>query len=346
MRVTIRTRQWLLGVLFGLRRGPQVLRDSRTKESSSGVQMTVAEKQSWRDQVREFLKEHSEETPRQKVARLRKVQWTQPRLATLDWLRAIEHQLRWSCGKTLASFHNAAHLEAAVVQPGVVTFPPVAGIKPGASAPVLVVCSDMHSVQTAAAAFLQRKLGLCYEHIQDPHHCSWNATMEGITKAGYGGTVQAMLCIYNISYGPWQRSAFFRHLQTAAQDMSTSLSPDDALLLRQWPHICAERGWATAAQTGHDAREEFLRSLPLDSAAVVKGPKAATSRHSLLGGGGAAERYDPEHVCNLGRKSAPSRSRLRSMSVRGRLPVASPPEGFCRSSASQTSGLISKRARA
>lgn len=171
-------------------------------------------------------------------------------------------------------------------------------------------------------------------------------TMEGITKAGYGGTVQAMLCIYNISYGPWQRSAFFRHLQTAAQDMSTSLSPDDALLLRQWPHICAERGWATAAQTGHDAREEFLRSLPLDSAAVVKGPKAATSRHSLLGGGGAAERYDPEHVCNLGRKSAPSRSRLRSMSVRGRLPVASPPEGFCRSSASQTSGLISKRARA
>lgn len=154
MRVTIRTCQWLLGVLFGLRRGPQVLRDSRTKESSSGVQMTVAEKQSWRHQIREFLKEHREETPRQKVARLRKVQWAQPRLATLDWLRAIEHQLRWSCGKTLASFHNAAHLEAAVVHPGVVTFPPDAGIKPGASAPVLVVCSDMHSVQTAAAAFL------------------------------------------------------------------------------------------------------------------------------------------------------------------------------------------------
>lgn len=235
-------------------RGPEVLRDTRTKESSSAVAMNPEERQSWQAQAREFLRQPRDETAKQKAARLRKVRVTLPRLATLDWMRAIEHQLKWACNRSWAFFDSGRFVEDATVQGGVVVFPEEAGLQPGSAAPLMVVTSDSQSTQIAAACFLQRKLGLNYEHLPDPFHASWNACMEGVTKAGYGGTIQAALCIFNIAYGPYQRSAFFKHLQGAAHDLSSSCSANDPLVLHCWPAICRERGMVSAEHTGEAAR--------------------------------------------------------------------------------------------
>ena len=92
-------------------------------------------------------------------------------------------------------------------------------------------------------SFLKYHLKLSVEHMCDPFHASWNATKEAVADAGLLGTLHAgVMTITNLAYGPFQKSAWFRHLQTAAHDIS-GLSPNDPLLNFLWPKICQDQGF-------------------------------------------------------------------------------------------------------
>eukprot|EP00971_Amphidinium_carterae_P327320 6458613-Amphidinium_carterae.3 len=257
----------------------EVLRDSRTKESSAGQAFSDGEKAGWQKQVCELLRDAPDENPVKRRRRLADASWKVERLATLDWLRCIESGLRWGSSTSLADFDHSAAVEAAVENAeGGLDFPDGTPLTLGGIPRVLVLVSDQQSTQTCGIHFLQQKLKLLVAHWPDPCHMCWNDITEGITKAGFMGSVQCAMCVFNVAYGPFQKSAFFSDLRNAAADISSNMSSEDSLLLRLWPSICKDAGWREPSEQGADARARWLESLPSLEVASVKGPRASLSR--------------------------------------------------------------------
>ena len=144
-----------------------MIRDSRTKESSAGLGFSQEELESYQVQVANFLAESRHEGGAQKRRKLVKAAATQPRQATLDWLRAVEHGMRWATGKTYSSFDNQKLLDTPVGSDGLVHFPDGLLRTTTSCPPLLVISSDQHTIQTCGASFLKFKLGL---EFGDPAH--------------------------------------------------------------------------------------------------------------------------------------------------------------------------------
>jgi hypothetical protein len=257
----------------------EVIRDSRNKESSPGVPFTEIEHCQYQAQVIACLKAPREETAAQKKRRLNKVSFSLPRHTTLVWLRALEHGMSWATGKQFKDF-DMKDLLACSPEDGsdVVPYPLEAFGRTHGCPPVLVMTSDQHSVQSAGVSYLKYHLKLNVEHLPDPHHISWNDTMEACSKSGYHGALHASVIIFNLAYGPFQHSAFFNDLKDAASDISASVGPNDALLLHFWDGICKDHGWLLDEDCGEIARARYLQELPMTESASFKGPKAALSR--------------------------------------------------------------------
>lgn len=83
--------------------------------------------------------------------------------------------------------------------------------------------------------------------------------------------------LYNIAYGPFQRSAFFKLLQEASLDISASMGCNDALLLLYWPSICEDLNY-TGDATNDEARKRYLKDLPAMAPGCIKGPKCSIGR--------------------------------------------------------------------
>ncbi len=73
-----------------------------------------------------FFTRIPDEAPAQKARRLQKaaIGMKNDRLASLDWLRAVEHSMRAMCGKSWASFDNKKLLVGyTILENGSVRFP-------------------------------------------------------------------------------------------------------------------------------------------------------------------------------------------------------------------------------
>jgi hypothetical protein len=98
---------------------------------------------------------------------------------------------------------------------------------------------------------------------QDPNHVFNNAVQESHAKSGFGAVPKAFTAIANMAYGPYWKGVFARQIKETVTDMSINLSPNDALLLKFWPSICADRR-SGGCDTDERARKSFLENLPLE----------------------------------------------------------------------------------
>ncbi len=74
------------------------------------------------------------------------------------------------------------------------------------------MCTDQCSTQLCPTAYTMHKLGLNMLHLPDPYHMEWNDIQEACAMSGFKAAVEASLIIFNIAYGPFQKSAFFNDL--------------------------------------------------------------------------------------------------------------------------------------
>ena len=255
----------------------QVLRDSKLKVTSPGVAFTATESEEWQRQACEFLRNSPAETPAAKRARLAKVSVSHPRLATLDQLRAWDHGLRVATARGLEAFLHAPLLDCPVGPDGLVQWPADSGIVPGKCPPILVCTSDQGPTNMCGLSFLVNFLGLNVVSHHDPHHRRWNDIQLALGMSGMRTPVLVSQTVHNIAYGPKLTASWSHLLQDSAIEISTSMSPNDPLLLHLWQTIADEHGFALD-QRDESARARFLNSLPTSRAGCMKGPKSSLKR--------------------------------------------------------------------
>lgn len=274
---------------------PEVQRDFRHKQSSPGEEMTPEENSAWTHQLMRFFKKQ-ENTADKKKAGAKKA-LTQPRLATLDWLRTTEHSMRQSTSMTFATFSNFSLLEQAEVQHGRVLFPAASAATSEDWCPsIMVVSSDRCSTQLSAINFLLFKLRISLAFLCDPSHAAWRSVLDGLTQSGYLAVITVAQVLYNVAYGPFQRSSFFRYLSEATSDAAQNMQADDPLLCFFWQRIADDLGWQGELR-GVRGREQFLSMLEAMEPGSLKGPKASTGRfYSFCG---AHRFWDATHHVKL-----------------------------------------------
>ena len=191
------------------------------------------------------------------------------RLPSQHWMEDINHALL-SVNRRLRDFALESQGE------GVLTRPPLQCPR------TLVLCTDQESKQLASAYYLQFHKDAFVFHVPDPGHRGWNDTWLALAQAGMSKDAMRNLALYNIKYGPWSKSGFFKKVQDAAKLLSEELQPNDPLLQFFYPQILADLG-RCADKNDEASRKEFLGSLPSLPVVTCKGPKASSSRfHSLV----------------------------------------------------------------
>ena len=258
----------------------QVTRDLRHKTSSAGVGFTPAEQNGWQTQLLQFFQPTVKVTSAAKKRAVKKHEViTVPRIATLDWLRTLENSMKFATGKVLRDFDTASLLDTATVENRTVQIEKSALVREKNKVPnMLIINSDRCPTQICGINFLTNKLKLGVVFVPDPSHTAWRAILEGLGKCGHGTTIRIGQLLYNVAYGPFKASGFFRIMAESVHDMSASMTVSDPLLLHYWDKICEDFGWTCEADVGEEGRARFLQNLPLLEPGSLKGPKVSTGR--------------------------------------------------------------------
>ena len=188
------------------------------------------------------------------------------RLASQHFLQDINHAFQ-SEGKRLRDFGGQEDLladEAPLKKPR-----------------TLVVCSDQESVQIAALNFARHHRRLFIEHIKDPGHRCWNDTWGALSDSHLAKTAMILLNVYNVKYGPWNKSGWFARVQETAKTLSQQRGPNDPLLQKFFPAILADSRRDESENTEQE-RKEFLQSLPTLHASPTKGLRRRRTASSAL----------------------------------------------------------------
>ena len=119
---------------------------------------------------------------------------------------------------------------------------------------------------------------LCLVALFDGFHRRHNDLWQAMERSGTVGHFVCKMLELNMSYGPWQSSAWMRTLEDGAMDVSQLFDVNDPLLLRMWPGICKDMEFDDTESQGPEARAAFLKDLPHFPVFNNKGPKASTSR--------------------------------------------------------------------
>ena len=188
--------------------------------------------------------------------------------------------MRKGTGKEFATYDNKADLDKAKIVDGRVEFEDGCAKIPcnGTILNTMVMCSDRQSEQMCGGNFLMFALLLNFVFICDPAHCGWRALLEALVRSGFMAVASVAQLIYNIAYGPFQRSAFFNYLKDACADISASMKADDPLLVYFWPWIVQDLGWAEHNLDNKEGRTRFLELLLTFNVGNIKGPKCSTGR--------------------------------------------------------------------
>ncbi|CAE7254869.1 Camkk2 [Symbiodinium sp. CCMP2592] len=182
------------------------------------------------------------------------------RQATQEWLRDVSHSLSavgWSWSSCGPSADSAK--------------------RPN----VIVLCTDQEATQLAAVYYLKFGRSLFVEFVNDPAHRSHNDVHLALASAGLLTFALVSLGLYNVRYGPWNKGTWFGKVQSMADEMSSSMSPSDPLLLTFFPDILPDEGRSQEENT-EENRRLFLEGLPNRSFVRSKGSKASHSRFNSL----------------------------------------------------------------
>ena len=113
----------------------QVLRDSRFRVASPGNAFRLAAREQWQRQIASYF---DVGPPGGKAGDSKRRAKPIPRLASFDWLVAVDNSLRWGTGRGLERF---AEVDRYLLQ--------------GEAPPTLVIAMDQEQTQWAALHFLQ-----------------------------------------------------------------------------------------------------------------------------------------------------------------------------------------------
>lgn len=221
-----------------------------------GSAWTGEEQSEWKVAMSKFMghSSASSSSTGATLAKRAKVAKRAPRIASLDFLRALDHSLSSFYGIGLQHF------------------------LPGNHDRCLTLCLDECGTNWCPVYFLKNHKRLRVEALFDGFHRRANDMDRAISSAGFTMTVMKGHVCNNICYGPWQSGAYYKDLSEAAQDMMGGMDPDDDLLVHFWPLILQDRGLPLALHDNHASRKEFLEQLSTEHVFEVKGPKSSPSR--------------------------------------------------------------------
>jgi len=167
---------------------------------------------------------HLETTKGKAKAKPRQV----PRLAALDLLVALDSQVEVVVGAGLAQF--VPDVGAAMV--------PYAPHR----RKVLTIVADEASSNLSLLHWLQWKTQLRMVHMRDPLHRELNDVTDALKKAGLWSVVLLTTVVFNLAYGPWKGSAWWRKLQEGGAELAATAGVGDQLLEEFYEPICQDLG--------------------------------------------------------------------------------------------------------
>lgn len=198
-------------------------------------------------------------------------------MASLSWIRDLDNAIFGGTGQRLAAWVPADGRQ----------FSDPLGADEADNG-VLSIVMDQLQTQWCAAWFLTYKLGAQMHFFFGPIHRRHNDLNNGLAKAGFFGVCLMRLFELNISYGPWANGANFNQLREQALDLVQAMDPENPILLRLWPMICADRGWY-GDEAGAAARTRYIQELTSMKVVHFKGIRASPQRWCSLVQAMAAE---------------------------------------------------------
>lgn len=240
--------------------------------SDAGSALSIAEKEHWAASLASFFQPKTAEEERRRPKKLFR---EDPRTSALLWIRALENAMVRGMRLSLSSFKvNWALLGRLLSEGGIVD-----GSELSQCAPVLSLSSDQGSNQFAALNFLVYKLQVNIATLWDPiAHRANNDINNAIREAKLTAVVFTATPLYNFRSGPWSSTAWDKAMTSVVQTLVQTLLPNDALLLKLWPMICAENGWTSSSQTDEAARARWIKDLPKLEQSQTRGEMVAATR--------------------------------------------------------------------
>lgn len=239
----------------------QVLRDSRLRDGAPGSEWSGQERQQWGDRAAAFVRKcMSEDLDGERSRTRARTTNCTKRLASLDWLRALEHSL------------------VATTSFGFEQYMPLYSFEPTRLPPILMICCDQEQKQLCPLLYLRHKVGLNMEYIVDVTHRRHRDLENSITASGLKFIVLKGHIVANAGYGPWKGMGFQRDIQEAALDVSRNLSPNDEMLMRFWPSIAKDLHLSDEGDLNEAGWAKFLEELPDMDSIRCKGPHSSLSR--------------------------------------------------------------------
>jgi hypothetical protein len=140
---------------------------------------------------------------------------TVPLAATAEYIHLVQRYLLVSKGEGFESVHNEHHLDDLGLGPAVregklADATTYAALLAAAVPNTFCIVHDQEQKQVTADCYMADVLRLTSEGIDDWGHRVVNDVNFGIAKAGLQTVKLAAIPCYNISYGPWNTSAWFQ----------------------------------------------------------------------------------------------------------------------------------------
>lgn len=240
----------------GTRTIPKVLRDYNVRESLPGAALSIAEKSHCSAAISGFFAQPNDEL----VAKMRKKPLAPPpRLAALDFARAVDNQLRNGVGRRLAEFQYIEGPFMARLR----SEDPVSYGELALLCPMLVVNMDQGPPQFAATSFLIWEIQLNWVCLWDPaaHRC-WNDVKLALRRSKLMSIIYETTILFNYRNGHWDRSAWFKTIIEVVRGLHQTLSSEDPLLRWCWKQIACEHNWREASELDSSAGQSFIDGLP------------------------------------------------------------------------------------
>lgn len=201
------------GVFFGPRPHPhpppspiaEVQRELRWRGAARSRQFedTATE---WAAKVSTFFSPQAGETTQQRKVRLRYTTKTKPRLATLHWLQDMSNALA-AIGHSFMQYSGQGSF---LKEDG-----------PLDKAPrFIMVNTDQEALQLTAMNFLRFGKEVFAERCPDPQHRRSNDTALALAEVGMGARVAFNCTLFNVQYGPFQKSGFHKLLVEVSNEVS------------------------------------------------------------------------------------------------------------------------------
>ena len=118
---------------------------------------------------------------------------------------------------------------------------------------VLTIVADKASSNLSLFHWLQWKTQLRMVHMRDPLHREWNDVTDALKKAGLWSVVLLTTVVFNLAYGPWKGSAWWRKLQEGGAELAATAGVGDQLLEEFYEPICQDLGVEAFGDAEHKA---------------------------------------------------------------------------------------------